>query len=105
MGISSSRKEKWNTFPLESGDRIIQMALEDRTAFEEIKTQFGLGPNEVVLFMRARLSPAAFRRWRKRISNQGHLKNRNLLSAESGLKLTRFKSKKQRLEGSIKNRK
>ncbi len=87
------------------GERIIQMALEDRTAFEDIHSQFGLGPNEVVLFMRAHLKPVSFRRWRKRISNQGHLKNRKLNEFENGLKVTRFKSKKQRTDGSIKNRK
>ncbi len=105
MGISSSRKEKWKEIDSETAERIIQMALEDRTAFEDIKKQFDLGPNEVVLFMRSQLKPASYRRWRKRISDQGHLKNRKLLQEEKGLETDRFKSQKQRSDGSIKNRK
>ena len=105
MGISASRKVKWKELSPENGERIIQMALEDRTAFEDIQAQFGIGPNEVVLFMRSQLKPASYRRWRKRISDQGHLKNRVLLESEDGPEPNRFKSKKQRSDGSIKNRK
>ena len=105
MGISSDLKGRWKKLSPEDAERIIQMALEDRTAFEDIKTQFGLGPNEVVLFMRSQLKPASYRRWRKRISDQGHLKNRKLLEFEEGPDVNRFKSQKQRSDGSIKNRK
>ena len=34
-------------------DRIIQMAWEDRTAFDAIRAQFGLTPGEVIKLMRA----------------------------------------------------
>ena len=33
-------------------DRIIQMAWEDRTAFDAIRAQFGLTPGEVIKLMR-----------------------------------------------------
>ena len=47
-------------------DRIIQMAWEDRTSFDAIKTQFGLSPGEVIKLMRAELKPSSYRLWRRR---------------------------------------
>ena len=38
------------TFDIDSIDRIIQMAWEDRTPFEAIEFQFGLKENEVIDF-------------------------------------------------------
>ena len=38
-------------------DRIIQMAWEDRTSFDVIRTQFGLRPGEVISVMRRELKP------------------------------------------------
>ena len=51
-------------------DRIIQMAWEDRTSFEVIRTQFGLTPGEVIAFMRRQLKPSSFRLWRARTSGR-----------------------------------
>jgi uncharacterized protein (TIGR03643 family) len=45
-------------------DRIIQMAWEDRTSFDAIRTQFGLTPGEVIALMRRELKPSSFRLWR-----------------------------------------
>ena len=47
-------------------DRIIQMAWEDRTAFDAIQTQFGLTPGEVIKLMRAEMKLFSFRLWRAR---------------------------------------
>jgi uncharacterized protein (TIGR03643 family) len=47
-------------------DRVIQMAWEDRTAFDAIRVQFGLTPGEVIKLMRAELKPSSFRLWRAR---------------------------------------
>lgn len=59
-------------------DRIIQMAWEDRTTFDAIKTQFGLSPGEVVTLMRSELTTNSFRLWRKRTTGRKtkHLKKR-----------------------------
>ena len=51
-------------------DRIIEMAWEDRTPFEAIAAQFDLREDEVVELMRRELSPAAWRRWRKRVNGR-----------------------------------
>lgn len=105
MGISSKKREAWKSFSEEDVIRIIRMALEDRTAFEDIELQFGLSPNDVVIFMRTQLKAASFRRWRKRVSDHGHLKNQSKLEKDLGIEAKRFKSTKQRADGTIKNRK
>lgn len=47
-------------------DRIIQMAWEDRTSFDAIRTQFGLTPGEVIALMRRTLKSSSFKLWRVR---------------------------------------
>ena len=51
-------------------DRIIQMAWEDRTAFDAIQAQFGLTPGEVIKLMRAEMKPSSFRMWRERTTGR-----------------------------------
>jgi uncharacterized protein (TIGR03643 family) len=51
-------------------DRIIQMAWEDRTSFDVIRTQFSLTPGEVIAVMRRELKPSSFRLWRARTSGR-----------------------------------
>jgi uncharacterized protein (TIGR03643 family) len=51
-------------------DRIIQMAWEDRTPFEAIKTQFGCSESDVIRIMRAEMKPGSFVCWRKRVSGR-----------------------------------
>ncbi len=67
------------TFDIDSIDRIIQMAWEDRTPFEAIEFQFGLKENEVIDFMRANSLPSSFKMWRKRMQSRKtkHLKLRD----------------------------
>ncbi len=98
MGMSRGLKEKFERFDLEDADRIIRMAWEDRTSYQAIRTQFGLTPAELVVFMRSKLEPKAFQRWRRRVFQQGHLKN-------EPPKDRRFKCQSQRLDGSTKNHK
>lgn len=50
--------------------RVIEMAWEDRTPFEAIKTQFGLSEHEVIVVMRQSLKPSSFKRWRARVSSR-----------------------------------
>lgn len=59
--------------------RIIEMAWEDRTPFEAIKTLYGLGEPDVRVVMRRELKPASFRLWRERVSGRKtkHLQQRS----------------------------
>jgi uncharacterized protein (TIGR03643 family) len=50
--------------------RIIEMAWEDRTAFEAIEAQFGLNESAVVALMRRHMLPSSFKMWRKRMAGR-----------------------------------
>ena len=50
--------------------RIIEMAWEDRTAFEAIEAQFGLNESGVIDLMRRHLKPSSFRMWRIRVAGR-----------------------------------
>lgn len=50
--------------------RIIEMAWEDRTAFEAIQAQFGLNQDSVIKVMRANLKLSSFKLWRERTHGQ-----------------------------------
>ena len=47
--------------------RIIEMAWEDRTPFDAIKSQFNISNDEVVKIMRNNLREKSFNLWRKRV--------------------------------------
>lgn len=49
---------------------MIEMAWEDRTAFEAIERQFGLNESEVVRLMRREMKRSSFRMWRKRMAGR-----------------------------------
>ncbi len=59
--------------------RIIEMAWEDRTPFEAIKSQFGLAEKEVIILMRRNIKIQSFKIWRKRVDARKtkHLKLRS----------------------------
>ncbi len=59
--------------------RIIEMAWEDRTAFEAIEYQFGLNQDGVIKLMRSNLKLSSFKLWRERTHGQKtkHLKLRS----------------------------
>ena len=58
--------------PLSAGciSRIIEMAWEDRTAFEAIEARFGLNESAVIDLMRRYLKPSSFRMWRTRVTGR-----------------------------------
>lgn len=68
---------------LSAGDisAVIQMAWEDRTAFETIKERIGLSESDVIRLMRHELSSGSFRRWRARMKGRV-TKHRALRSSE-----------------------
>ena len=70
-------------------DRIIEMAWEDRTPFDEIELQFRLKENGVRKIMRAHLKKSSFELWRKRVKGR---KTKHSLTSFS----TRFKSANQK---------
>lgn len=73
-------------------DRIIEMAWEDRTPFEAIKTQFGFSEADVIKLMRKELKRSSFIMWRKRVNSglsNKHVQKRNQ-------KINRFKSSRQK---------
>ncbi len=47
--------------------RIIEMAWDDHTPFEAIRTQFALDEAAVIALMRRELKPGSFRLWRERV--------------------------------------
>ena len=49
---------------------IIQMAWEDRTAFETIQERMGWSEPDVIRLMRHELQPSSFRMWRKRMKGR-----------------------------------
>ncbi len=60
-------------------DRIIEMAWEDRTTFDAIKTQFGVPEGEVIKLMRQEMKLSSWKMWRARVQGRStkHLKKRN----------------------------
>lgn len=72
-------------------DRIIEMAWEDRTPFDAIKSQFGIEESEVIKLMRRELKLSSWKRWRARV--QGRKTKHQALA---GAEVDRFKSKMQR---------
>lgn len=101
MGISKALKTKIAALAPKDRDRLVRMGWEDRTTFDVIELQFGISPNEFVHFMRTQLEPKAFTLWRKRVHEQGHLKNEKT----RGFKTTRFKSSRQSVDGITKGKK
>jgi uncharacterized protein (TIGR03643 family) len=72
-------------------DRIIEMAWEDRTPFDAIEAQFGLGEQQVITLMRREMKASSFRLWRKRV--QGRSTKHQALRSPA---VDRFKCSRQR---------
>lgn len=95
MGISKKAKDKFENFTLEDKARLVRLGWEDRSTFDVIKAQFDISPNEFVKFMRSQLDRSNFERWRRRVFEQGKLKNEKT----RGFKTTRFKCSRQSDDG------
>ena len=50
--------------------RVVEMAWEDRTAFEAIERQFGLNESAVVALMRRTMKRRSFKMWRERMAGR-----------------------------------
>ncbi len=75
----------------ESISRIIGMAWEDRTSFDAIQRQFGLGEPQVIQLMRHHMQDSSFLMWRKRVAGR-----KTKHEALRGDAVTRFKSSDQK---------
>ena len=69
--------------------KIIRMAWEDRTTFDEIHEKTDLPEADVIKLMRAELKPSSFRMWRKRVTGRV-TKHRKLFSAATERKRGRI---------------
>jgi uncharacterized protein (TIGR03643 family) len=72
-------------------DRVVEMAWEDRTPFAAIETQFGLQEQQVITLMRREMKPSSFKMWRKRVTGRKtkHLAKRDFVAG-------RFRCKEQK---------
>lgn len=72
-------------------DRIIEMAWEDRTPFDAIKSQFKLGEDMVKVLMKRELKFSSYKLWRERVEN---CKTKH--AAKRNDEIDRFKSTSQK---------
>ncbi|SDZ20121.1 TIGR03643 family protein [Rhodonellum ikkaensis] len=72
-------------------DRVIEMAWEDRTAFDAIERQFNLVEKEVITIMRREMKPSSFRMWRERVQGR-----KTKHAAKATEEVNHFKSKMQK---------
>ena len=77
-------------------DRVIQMAWEDRTSFDAIRTQFALSPGEVIKLMRREMTAKSFKLWRKRTTGRLTKHDRKFEADQEGTVVRRFRCKSQR---------
>ena len=72
-------KKALKNIDLESINRIIEMAWEDRTPFDEIEKEFSITHGELISIMRTNLKSSSFKLWRKRVNGRktkhGELRN------------------------------
>lgn len=62
--------KRFRCLPEDEQSRVIEMAWEDRTPFDAIERQFGLGEPEIIDIMRYQLKPGSFRLWRQRVAGR-----------------------------------
>ena len=73
-------------------DRVVEMAWEDRTPFEAIRSQFLLSEQDVITLMRREMKPSSFRMWRKRVQGRSTKHAALRLKEVSRFKCSRQKS-------------
>ncbi len=63
-------KKALKNIDLESLNRIIEMAWEDRTPFEVIEKEYSISHDELISLMRNNLKSSSFKLWRKRVNGR-----------------------------------
>ncbi|MEY4604343.1 MAG: hypothetical protein RIT43_1635 [Bacteroidota bacterium] len=91
MPMKEKQKDPSVELSHEDIDRIIEMAWEDRTPFDAIKSQFGLGEADVKALMKRELKLNSYKRWRERVEHcqTKHAKRRSE-------EISRFRCSRQR---------
>jgi uncharacterized protein (TIGR03643 family) len=51
-------------------DKLIGLAWDDRTSFDQIKKDYGFTEDDIINLMRRELKPGSWRLWRKRVSGR-----------------------------------
>ena len=69
-------------------NKVIRMAWEDRTTFDEIEKSMGLSESDVIKIMRKNLKPSSFKMWRKRVSGRITKHNKKFQQSRQDLKNT-----------------
>jgi len=62
-----ARAQAGGQLDVASVGEIIQMALSDHIGFDQIRTIYGLSPDEVKVLMRTNLAPGSYQAWRRRV--------------------------------------
>ena len=73
-------------------DKIIKLAWDDKTSFDEIKRKFNISEDQVIKIMRLKLKPSSFKLWRKRVSGRRskHQKKSKILSNFENYKINSY---------------
>lgn len=72
-------------------DRIVEMAWEDRTPFEEIFSQFSINEKELIMLMKNQMKLSSWKMWRARV--QGRTTKHSKLRENS---VDRFRCSRQK---------
>ncbi len=67
-------------------DKLIRMAWEDRSSFEEIERTLGSSEKDVIRIMRRELKPRSFQLWRKRVSGRSTKHQKRFRATQQELK-------------------
>jgi uncharacterized protein (TIGR03643 family) len=76
MSLSKKLKTQFLELSDEDKKKLIKMAIEDKTSYQEIKKKFGFSPNEIEKIMCFALDKKRFMRWKMRASKRTTLKGR-----------------------------
>ena len=72
-------------------DRIVEMAWEDRTPFDAIKSQFGVPEGDVIKIMRSEMKLSSWKMWRERVQNRATKHSKKTMADDHRFKCTRQK--------------
>ena len=65
-----ARYEKLKNLDKKTKDKLIGLAWDDRTSFDEIEKNFGFTEDDIINLMRRELKAGSWRLWRKRVSGR-----------------------------------
>ena len=75
MGLSKTLKLKIDNLDIKEKEKLVKMAIDDKTSFSDINRLFDLTPGEVEKFLLKELGEQRFKRWKlrqqKRSTNKG----------------------------------